>query len=820
MVKFGKELRTRIIEVWKDSYINYKRLKQLIKQIKLDIKNKVVTADDLCDLKDVSESLNELNEASANSFLCNEDIQKIISENKKGFLLKRFLTELDNEFHKMYVNFIQIEKELYGQINRLLYAQSNYIHLKIDEIKNEIESIHCTIYLAFSLKEFINDNITAFKKILKKFDKKFKKYFGYVSYSIFQDKLKTKNSDLEYMLQFKVIDEANIVIEDVIDYIVLILNSKKNKAEITKAEFNNLIDQTEIIKEYIYKSDHHIDYQIKNKDWFYYIREGEKIIKNNTDYLKNDIYNPLLSSSFSNDEILYKLLSNKAIKKLELHEIEMSLENNVNLILCFVHSIWSSALQTIIIPSTHIYLSKLNYSHYFPFYWGIVPLLSILSIFIFKFFKPADYKISFILSLVIYIIGNFIYCIDVNQGKHQMILICLSRALIGLGSNPLTAKKYVTEFVIQNKLTKISLLYFFLTSSGYALGPLLGLILNYLPEYQYKLLFIGVSRDTYIGLFGFLFSIIILIAFSLLFTKSDPKTLDIVSDTVAVDISNSSDTSKNLSSGECPLISTEEKEMIEALDSKLEKLNQSNNFSDMNKIPIYIQKNIEKERVFFSYLKIVFSICSLSYFISKIFCEFLIVFAAEKIYKRDKNKSTTNITYFISLIFGFLLMSVLSSFAGSIIQINKYARGLLLTSLTLSFIILLLFVIFAMKNLDVLYLIMYYLFLVVSTLIDIVVSNMISNIMPPKWYICGLDYGHWIGYSRILGQVIGCLYLFVFLSLNHNISFKYQTLIDIFISSVGPISYFLLIVAVLNNYKLLRVKAISRVIRNNQMTKL
>ena len=71
-----------------------------------------------------------------------------------------------------------------------------------------------TIYLAKCLNAYINDNMMAIKKILKKFDKKFNIYFGNLGPKYILDNLCKENSDFEYILQFKIIDETCCIIED------------------------------------------------------------------------------------------------------------------------------------------------------------------------------------------------------------------------------------------------------------------------------------------------------------------------------------------------------------------------------------------------------------------------------------------------------------------------------------------------------------------------------------------------------------------------------------------------------------------------------
>ena len=90
---------------------------------------------------------------------------------KYGKYLKEFVDLLNEQFHKFYVFFSNTEKQLYQEINTHLYTRENYSQFTRKQIKSEINSPGLSIYLAKCLNFFINDNLTALKKILKKFDK-------------------------------------------------------------------------------------------------------------------------------------------------------------------------------------------------------------------------------------------------------------------------------------------------------------------------------------------------------------------------------------------------------------------------------------------------------------------------------------------------------------------------------------------------------------------------------------------------------------------------------------------------------------------------
>ena len=130
-----------------------------------------------------------------------------------GEQLKEFQNLLDEEFQICYKFFKRIRKQLHTKINRHLYTQTNYISYTLEEILKELNNIRNTTYLAKCLNAFINDNMMAIKKILKKFDKKFSNYFGNIGPKYILDNLLKQNSDLEYLLQFKIIDEASSICE-------------------------------------------------------------------------------------------------------------------------------------------------------------------------------------------------------------------------------------------------------------------------------------------------------------------------------------------------------------------------------------------------------------------------------------------------------------------------------------------------------------------------------------------------------------------------------------------------------------------------------
>lgn len=161
-MKFGKELPHLLIPEWKDKYIDYIKLKKILKKASKIVKKKYM-------IKYGKYIANNVNSSET------EQLLKI---------QKEFFTLLLNEFDKFTDSFLYI---YYGMIypnfvklivnfdilkaNAPNLKQQKYIKKNI-KIKNSLERFYKLIVYA---KEFINLNYRIIYKITKKFKKIFKK---------------------------------------------------------------------------------------------------------------------------------------------------------------------------------------------------------------------------------------------------------------------------------------------------------------------------------------------------------------------------------------------------------------------------------------------------------------------------------------------------------------------------------------------------------------------------------------------------------------------------------------------------------------------
>jgi len=565
MVKFGKEYRALQLDEWKKYYLDYKILKRKIKEMKRVLIKDLKIADELKrpSLLETPLLPDESNEKGKSN-----DIYKA----KNGQYLKEFIELLLKEFKKSYNFFIDIEKVLIKKINTHLYTQTSYSTYSPLELSKEMKSLTLTVYLAKSLNAFINDIMTAIKKILKKFDKNFSHIYGLITPHLILQLLSKENSELDYILEFKIIDEISIIAES-------------SAKELKKYFFQNnddnnqyLIAFTEKYNEtlkYIKEIDELIYFKAQYKDWVDYV-SGKSGIKS-TKYLENDIFNPILSASYYKDNLLDKFLStNEAFNEIKNIQKPIHSINMRNIILILIQVFFYNTLLTCIFPVLYfyLYLCGIENDDQIDEFWflniltfldvGSIYLAQFLSIFFFyDCVSIKKIKFSYILSYCFILSGSILYILSIFSGyrtkkeqiteanksqinvghyKIRALLLGISRFLIGLGSNPMLGKKYITLYTPKYYLPLISKVYLIIEQLGLILGPCITALISFIRIgiYQYCLF-------NCVGYYGALGSLLLLIANYFLFTSPQNSNFYIVKNQTKDDVNIS--TSVSVQSG-------------------------------------------------------------------------------------------------------------------------------------------------------------------------------------------------------------------------------------------------------------------------------
>ena len=538
MVKFGKLYRELQTKEFKGNYIDYKKLKQKIKKMEKILprtSQEIITKQRDSDFPSIKINLR------TSQFDESYSRNSSTAWDKYGAELKEFKELLDQEFQRCYKFFKKIRKQLHTKINKHLYTQTNYSSYKIEDIIKEIGNLRLTMYLAKTLNAFINDNMMAIKKILKKFDKKFYNYFGNFGPKFILDNLCMQNSDLEYLLQFKVIDETSCIIESNVkslrDIFLEINDSSPNR----DTNRNNFYQKYNEILQYIKDIDELIYFKIQYKEWFYF-RKRDNIVSSKSKLYKNIMFNPILFSAYHKDDLMHKFLSRKEeIKEVDEMQIPLSVKNRINIILIFVQTFFYNTLISGIYPLLFFTIKALdqediNYtfliiaSTYFSSYFSIM---------FYHYFGSSRIKCAYAFSYILFFIGSLLYIFSYqdngkdtnNNAKQKSFTIGLligSRILIGLGANPTMGKNYILTNASKFFLPSISKYYVLISILGHSFGPFIGFILysnnsrneskseKLLPYFYY-------SDYNCIGWYGAIFSLFFGALHLIFFTSPNSK---------------------------------------------------------------------------------------------------------------------------------------------------------------------------------------------------------------------------------------------------------------------------------------------------------
>ena len=526
MVKYGKLYRELQIKEFQGNYINYKRLKQKIREMKQifpRISQEIITK------RNSNNASIRLNlRTSLSDYEESRNVTISSSDDKYGNELKEFKEILDQEFIRCYKFFKKMKKQLHNKINRNLLSSTNYSKYNIQEILKEVGELRKTIYLAKCLNAFINDNMMAIKKILKKFDKNFYNYFGNFGPKYILDNLCMQNSELEYLLQFKIIDETSCIIESnailLKECFLETINSNRNIVEKNNFErnYNDIFEFLKDIDELIY-------FKIQYKEWFYF-RKKDSLITTKSNLYKNIMYNPILFSAYHKDDLMNKFLSRKEeIKEVEEVQLPLSIRNKINIVLIFIHSFFYNTLISGIYPILFLFLEQKEtiQTRFSLLIISSTYISSYFSILIYHCFGSKKIKIVYIISYFLFLVGSLLYIlgcqINISDRSSVIGLLVGSRVLIGLGSNPTMGKKYILSYSSKYFLPFISKIYVLVSILGHSFGPLITFILfreeinqNQRNDFLSYFLYSGYNS---IGWYGFIMSFLLLLVNIFLFTS-------------------------------------------------------------------------------------------------------------------------------------------------------------------------------------------------------------------------------------------------------------------------------------------------------------
>ena len=823
MTKYGKKFRKIQLPEWKGKYFDYKKFKQFIK-------------------KNNPENIFPIQENEKENNILNSLDEKI----------KSFTQDLDQEIKKVYIFFTAKEKKLYKDINKYLHQKEDYEEFDLSEYLSQCNLLLELSTYNFNLSVFTYYNLKAVLKILKKFDKKIigaKNKKNHILFDYIQTKLEAQNSDMLYLFRFKMIDEANVITQNLIKYLrdCLKNNKKKFKKEENLIEEGNNAITDENEKEesnlvsLINNSNNELSYnEVYNKVEVIY----KKIKKNmkNIDLIAMAtirIFRPWKQFLRISSEVSSRLMqmnqeifsaendldenirfSNMRRKSLAFN-ITFSKENKYNILITLFHGFFYCFSFSVIIPTYTAYIDDFgDFKEFYGLLMMMAPLGSLVGfIYETKFFKCST-KIPYILSLIEIIIGNILY---ISAKKcDQISFLFLGRFLIGISNIRTHNKMYIINY-LSKKDTNFYLTMFHGAS---ILGCFAGFFINIFysketfSDYENNDIFNEKTIGSFINLF---LAIAFLIIIIVLYSEAKSKTFNKMAlkkqekKIKEEEYLNTSSLNSSVDGNNISLDVRKDSMMVESIDAELEKFNKKNNFDDTNLVSNTVKEIAEQEKESLSILIKAYFVYILIIFTSKYINESIVIYFGLNLMKENDDLLNNN-HWILGLV---LSMSYLLVIISEIVFSKE-------TECTRDKIFLIFLLSFNLINSSLLIFISQqnFIILIICSSLAIIFSNLIQknaahyfyNIIPNHYILCKIQGNILINIISTIGRISSSALLIAY-ERNHNTDIIDEFFNAFYYFIMTLLSFFSLLFYCIY-YSDIRVKAISRIIKNDNKNEL
>ena len=768
MGKFENELQSNKSEEWKDKYINYNSLKQNINQYLADMSSK---------------NINDLTQIEKNEIITN--------------YINEFTKELDKEIRKVYVLYSKEEKHLYKNINKYLHIKDDFDNYTLDDYLTQYSELKDLSVASFKISKFVYYNLKSLIKILKKFDKKIigsKDKENQIQNSYVISKLEDQNSDILYLINLKMIDEVNVILEDLIKSLKDSFKQNKNKykdsiidlSNYSNSKNENLIDKkslnlndTSVIIDCFHKE---IKDNIKNVDkmsnniimlfmpWKEFLRisgdVGSKLIQ-----LSKEL-NSFSESVGSSDSNAFK--NSKSI----VDTISFSKQNSYNIYITFFHGFIYMFSFSCILPH---YPELIKDQIKSGLLMMMAPIGAIISYtYESSWFKKST-KVPLVISCVGILLGNFFYYIyPFNQ--NCLIFIFIGRFLIGLFNLRTHNKMYIMNFLLRKDVSYYLTLFHTFSMFGLSCGFLLNLInMNFDDKFGDNKADNIINKFTFGPFLSIIFSLILLILSLKFFTEARSSNFNMTSirSFSSIDSSNlirDSTFNTNLNSENISRIQTINEDennknnliteasineeitenvrkksiMVNDLNDQLGDFNRKSNFNDTNLVSLSVSQLTYKEKEGLQYLFKSFFVYLFIVFTTKFISE--AIFINLPIFRKEEEKDWITPTLLgcsclIVLVIEYALKNK-----------NKFIteKKLLIILFILNFIINFALV-FLVNNKSLVYYIILGLSLVFSNIIEKYATHFFNYIIPQNYIVCKIQGNIFINIISMISRIFASI---------------------------------------------------------------
>ena len=767
MVKYGKEFRRNQNLEWRDKYFDYKAKKKMINEY---IKKKEGIAN------------NDI------SFLA--DLEKWTSE---------FEQSLDKDIKKVYIFFANKERTLFKCLNESLHLKDSYGNFDLATYLNELKKLKELSDLSLKMSYFIFYNLKAVIKILKKFDKKVitpKNKDYQIRMNYIQTKIEEQNSDILYLIKFKIIDEVNVLLENLINHLMKEFKSNKDILEEDSNEKdleNKLIEELPDMKDATKIINDSYD-QIKS-----HIQEIDKVSARVQklfmpwkDFLK-------ISTDINSKFLQITRESNINVERTQslAQTIAVSKDSKYNIFIVLAHGFLYMFSFSVIIPSSFLIFEKFNLDYDKSIiYWAILmmmaPLGTLFNYLYEAFLFKKSTKKPLVISCIGLIIGNVLYVIAL--GLDQIELLLIGRFICGLFNLRTHNKMYIINFLTQKDISFYLTMFHTTSILGLSVGFLLntGILFIEVNNIYFNNLTIG-------ALISIIFSFILLIISLAMFTEAHSNKFNITSMQMFGEGIINDDDGFN-SDRDFSYTVRKQTTVLKDIDSQLGNFNKENRFDDTNLVSKSVSELALREEGQLHYLLKDFIV----YFLIIITTKFIneSIYFNSFIFLLDKDDDNR---WIISLILGAsygLILLVELSLSRKYKFITE--RTLIIILLFLLFLVNLMFVI--LYNIENSLYFLVSLNIIITSITEKYVAHLFLYIMPENYIICRINGNVFINIFSMISRIIcsALLLLSIF-----EIEYKYI----IFIVMTTLCFICLLLYGIF--FKEIRIKAINRILKSN-----
>ena len=826
MTKYGKIFRKIQLSEWKGRYFDYKRFKQFIKRNNPDNIFPIQ--------KDEKKEKDEKDKEKENDNNVYETLEEKI---------KYFTDELDKEIKRVYVFFSNKEKKLYKDINKCLHQKEDYAEYELNEYLTQFNLLLELSAYNHNLSIFIYYNLKAVLKILKKFDKKIvgkKNKEKHILFNYIQKKLEEQNSDILYLFRFKMIDEVNALMENLIKKLKdqLKINKKKFKREeLLNDDGNNIIsinsfdnENNENTADLIEKKSN----ENNNKGLFYndVYNNVEIIYKKIKKYMTNidlfamntiKLFRPWKQFLRISSDIGSRLMQinqegneidddySKRKKSLALN-FTFSTENKFNIMITLFHGFFYCFSFSVIIPTYTDYIDDFTDEKYF---YGLLMMMApIGALFGFLYethlFKRST-KIPYILSIVEIIVGNLFYIFA--KKLEQISFLFIGRFLIGISNLRTHNKMYIINY-LSKKDTNFYLTMFHGAS---ILGSFTGFFINVFYDSN-----TFSSFETFIlteKTIGSLINLVVAIAFLIFviikYSEAKSDSFNRLTVSQAHKFNKDDNLSLNATLSEdghnMSIDIQRDSIMVENIDAELEIFNKKNKYDDTNLVTRSVNEIAEQEKENLKALIKAYFVFIFIVFTTKYINEAIVIYFGLNLIKENPEFLKEHHWVHGLVLSGAYLLVILCVLALSKKVECTRDKFFLIIILSLNLINCSLLIFFSQNKIEIL-IICSALAIILSNLIQKTASHYFFNIIPSYYILCRIQGNILINIITTLGRIVSSGLLIAY---EKNQEYE---IVDEFFNAVYYIIMTLLSLLSLLFYCIyysdIRVKAISRIIKN------